>query len=164
MVGEEIFCWAAQPECLRSRNRPWLFCLWTRILPGRRGGLCWRYQSWWNQPWYILPKTWSNNYICFNRFKTKLSFPWPPDFLDSAKLTAMLENQLGDISDFVNSNKGAPINFDNGLPRVDGRCVELQYLSQTQSQFHQFKTTIGLCARQRQNSCGKSHNTLKSEL
>ena len=33
--------------------------------------------------------------------------PPSPDFLDSPKLTAMLEKQLGDISDFVNSEKGA---------------------------------------------------------
>ena len=33
----------------------------------------------------------------------------------------MLENHLGDISDFVHSEKGAPIQFHDGLPRVDGR-------------------------------------------
>ena len=49
-----------------------------------------------------------------------------PDFLDSAKLTAMLENYLGDISDFVNSENGAPIQFHDGLPRVDGMYVKLQ--------------------------------------
>ena len=37
----------------------------------------------------------------------------------------MLENYLGDISDFVNSEEGAPIQFQDGLPRVDGKYVKL---------------------------------------
>ena len=49
------------------------------------------------------------------------------DFLDSPKLTAMLENLFGDISDFVNSEKGAPMQFHNGLPRVDGKYVKLYF-------------------------------------
>ena len=46
-----------------------------------------------------------------------------PEFLDSAKLTAMLENLLADVSNFVNSKNGAPMQFDNGLPLVDGKYV-----------------------------------------
>ena len=37
----------------------------------------------------------------------------------------MLESQLMDISDFVNSKDGAPVQFDNGLPRVDGKYVPI---------------------------------------
>ena len=48
-----------------------------------------------------------------------------PDFLDSPELTAMLENQLEDISNFVNSEKGAPIQFHDGVPRVDRKYVNL---------------------------------------
>ena len=47
-----------------------------------------------------------------------------PEFLDSAKLTAMLENLLADVSNFVNSKNGAPMQFDNGLPLVDGKYVK----------------------------------------
>ena len=36
----------------------------------------------------------------------------------------MLENQLTDISDFVNSKDSAPIQFDHGLPRFDGKYVK----------------------------------------
>ena len=53
--------------------------------------------------------------------------PPSPDFLDSPKLTAMLENHFWDISNFVNSEKGAPIQFHNGLPRVDGKYVKLYF-------------------------------------
>ena len=48
-----------------------------------------------------------------------------PDFLDSPKLTAMLENQLEDISNFVDSEKGAPIQFHDGVLRVEREYVKL---------------------------------------
>ena len=35
----------------------------------------------------------------------------------------MLENLLADVSNFVNSKNGAPMQFDNGLPLVDGKYV-----------------------------------------
>ena len=115
IVGSEIFCWRTWPKCFWSRNRPWLFCLRKRGLPAWGGRLCWRY----------VQCTWQANKSPTNIFGSRDSRKiGSPEFLDSAKLTAMLENLLADVSNFVNSKNGAPMQFDNGLPLVDGKYVK----------------------------------------